>query len=225
MTLWGLDVSEHQNGLSLGAARAEGYDFVFIRTNDGTYRDRVFQSHLQDAEATGMVVAAYWYLRAPSEGTTIAQQVDVIDQQMNGRRDLPVWIDVESVDSAGRKLLTGGDVHAAKAELERRGYTVPGIYTGRWYWEHMPGGEPSMAGLGALWCSHYGSNSRGWGSVLYENDGGDQHPGWHYPLGDRLPDILQFGSRGVVAGFEVDVNAFRGDRAALEALLRGGGRC
>ena len=111
MTLWGLDVSQHQNGLSLGAARAEGYDFVFIRTNDGTYRDSVFQSHLQDAESTGMVVAAYWYLRAPSEGTTIAQQVDVIDSQMNGRRDIPVWIDVESVDGDGRKLLTGGDVH------------------------------------------------------------------------------------------------------------------
>lgn len=231
MTLWGLDVSEHQNGLSLGAARAEGYDFVFIRTNDGTYRDSVFQSHLQDAEATGMVVAAYFYLRAPSEGTTIAQQIDVVDSQMNGRRDIPVWIDVESIDDRfppgdpRHYLLRGEDVWEAKRELERRGYHCPGVYSGAWYWEHMPGGEPSMDGLGNLWCSNYGSNRRGWGSVLYENDGGDNHPGWHYPLGDRLPDILQFGSRGVVAGFEVDVNAFRGDRAALESLLRGGGRC
>jgi len=222
-TLFGIDVSEHQDGMSLTRAGQEGIDFVILRLCDGTYRDSVFASHLADAEAAGLLVSTYWYLRAPCEGTTIAQQVDVIDTQMGGRRDLGVWIDVESVDAAGRKLLTAGDVWEAKRELEARGYHVPGIYSGAWYWEQMPGGEPSMDGLGYLWVSNYGRNRTGAAATLYDQDGGAGHPGWSYPLGDRHPDILQYGSNGLVAGFfPVDVNAFRGTRDELTALFHPG---
>ena len=217
---FGIDISEHQDGLALSRAKSEGIEFVIIRLCDGTYRDRVFRSHLEDAERNGLLVSTYWYLRAPSEGTSIAQQVDVIDQQMGGRRDLGVWIDVESVDRTGRKLLTAADVWAAKRELEKRGYYVPGIYSGAWYWEHMPGGEPSMEGLGYLWVSHYGQNRTGVPSATYSADGGSNHPGWGYPLGDRKPDLLQFGSNGMVAGHHpVDVNAFRGSLADLAKIF------
>lgn len=218
--IFGVDVSEHQDGMSLKRARDEGITFAILRLCDGTYRDRTFHSHLEDAESAGLLVSTYWYLRAPSEGTTIAQQVDVIDQQMGARRDLSVWIDVESVDQANRKLLTGQDVWAAKRELEKRGYTVAGIYSGAWYWEHMPGGEPSMSGLGSLWVSHYGRrNAYGNYRTIYANEGGGNHPGWSYPLGDKLPDILQFGSNGLAAGQYVDVNAFRGSRDELARIF------
>ena len=217
--IFGVDVSEHQDGMSLKRAKQEGISFAILRLCDGTYRDRTFSSHLKDAESAGLLVSTYWYLRAPSEGTTISQQVDVIDQQMKGRRDLSVWIDVESV-SGSRKLLTGADVHAAKRELEKRGYTVAGIYSGAWYWEKMPGGEPSMDGLGSLWVSHYGQrNAYGNYRVIYANEGGANHPGWRYPLGDKLPNILQYGSNGLVAGKYVDVNAFKGTRAELAQVF------
>lgn len=228
-TIYGIDISEHNDGLSCARAKQEGIEFAIIRLCDGTHVDRVFHSHLADAEQAGMLVSTYWYLRAPSEGTSISQQVDVIDRQMGGRRDLPVWIDVESVDMnypAGdprRYLLVEKDVWDAKRELERRGYHVPGIYTGRWYWENMRGGEPSMNGLGYLWVSNYGlKNGAGDPRSLYASEGGDRHPGWDYPLGDRKPDILQYGSRGTVAGRpSVDINAYRGTRAELEALFTG----
>lgn len=223
--IFGVDVSEHQDGMSLRrAAEESGISFAIIRLCDGTYADRVFRSHLEDAEAAGLLVSTYWYLRAPSEGTSISQQVDVIDRQMNGRRDLGVWIDVESVGPGGTKLLTGADVHSAKRELEARGYHVPGIYTGRWYWEHMPGGEPSMSGLGHLWVSDYGTTDRvGTAQAVYEASGGAGHRGWSYPLGDRKPDILQVGSRGIVGGHQpVDVNAFRGTRAELARIFHPG---
>ena len=228
-TIYGIDISEHNDGLSCVKAKQEGIDFAIIRLCDGTHVDRVFHSHLADAEQAGMLVSTYWYLRAPSEGTTIAQQVDVIDQQMGGRRDLPVWIDVESIDERfppgdpRHYLLRGEDVWEAKRELERRGYRVPGVYSGAWYWEHMPGGEPSMQGLGALWCSNYGDNNGvGAPRALYVSEGGDRHPGWDYPLGDRKPDLLQYGSRGTVAGRpNVDINAYRGTKAELRALLSG----
>ena len=228
-TIYGIDISEHNDGLSCVKAKQEGLDFAIIRICDGTYVDPVFRSHLADAEQAGLLISTYWYLRAPSEGTSIAQQVDVIDQQMAGRRDLPVWIDVESVDNRfppgdpRHYLLRGDDVWEAKRELERRGYRVPGVYSGAWYWERMPGGEPSMQGLGALWCSNYGSNNGvGEPRALYASEGGDRHPGWDYPLGDRKPDLLQYGSRGTVAGRpNVDINAFRGTRGELEALFTG----
>ena len=228
-TLYGIDISEHNDGLSCVRAKQEGVEFAIIRLCDGTYVDPVFHSHLADAEQAGMLISTYWYLRAPSEGTTIAQQVDVIDQQMAGRRDLPVWIDVESIDERfppgdpRHYLLRGEDVWEAKRELERRGYRVPGVYSGAWYWENMPGGEPSMQGLGALWCSNYGANNGvGDPRALYASEGGDRHPGWDYPLGDRRPDLLQYGSRGTVAGrADVDINAYRGTKAELRALFSG----
>ena len=217
-TIFGVDVSEHQDGMSLKQAKREGIDFAILRLCDGTYRDRTFRSHLADAENAGLLVSTYWYLRAPSEGSTIAQQVDVIDQQMGGRRDLGVWIDVESV-AGDRKLLTGKDVWAAKRELEKRGYHVPGIYSGAWYWEQMPGGEPSMDGLGYLWVSSYGRNLAGAPRDLYDGDGGDAHPGWSYPLGNRKPDILQYGSNAQVAGHIVDINAYKGTRNQLATIF------
>ena len=219
-TIFGVDVSEHQDGMSLKQAKREGMEFAILRLCDGTYRDRTFRSHLADAENAGLLVSTYWYLRAPSEGSTIAQQVDVIDQQMGGRRDLGVWIDVESV-AGSRKLLTGKDVWAAKRELESRGYHVPGIYSGAWYWEQIPGGEPSMDGLGYLWVSSYGRNLTGTPRDLYTGDGGDGHAGWNYPLGNRKPDILQYGSNAHVAGRIVDINAYKGTRDQLAAIFNG----
>ena len=111
-TIFGIDISDHQNGLALSKAVRDGMQFVILRLCDGTYVDKAFTSHLADAEAQGLLVATYWYLRAPSEGTTIAQQVDVIDRQLGGRKDLGVWIDVESVGPGNNKLLTKGDVLA-----------------------------------------------------------------------------------------------------------------
>ncbi|MCT1450655.1 peptidoglycan DD-metalloendopeptidase family protein [Corynebacterium sp. p3-SID1194] len=221
-TIFGIDISGWQKNYPMSKVKADGMKFVIIRLCDGTYQDPLFKSHLADAEKHGLLVSTYWYLRAPSEGSTIAQQVDVIDRQLGGRKDLGVWIDVESVGSNGRKLLTKGDVWAAKRELERRGYYVPGIYSGAWYWEHMPGGEPSMDGLGYLWVSNYGRNRKGDPRDTYAADGGDQHRGWSYPLGDRKPDILQFGSEGVVGDkYPIDVNAFKGSVDQLREIFTG----
>ncbi len=215
--IFGVDISEHQANYSLKKVRAEGADFVILRLCDGTRVDRLFKSHLKDAESTDLLVSTYWYLRAPVEGTTISQQVDVIDRQMGGRRNLGVWIDVESINRAGAALLTEKDVWDAKRELEKRGYHVPGIYSGAWYWEKMPGGEPSMKGLGQLWVSHYGqTNQRGNYRDIYP---GNSSTRWDYPLGDRKPDILQYGSNGVIAGQAVDVNAFKGTRQQLAEIF------
>lgn len=94
-TTYGVDVSEHQNGMSLAQAKREGIEFAIIRTTDGTYKDRTYRSHLDDAEGAGMLTAAYHYLRNPSEGTTVAQQVQASLDVM-GDKKRPMWIDVET---------------------------------------------------------------------------------------------------------------------------------
>ena len=94
-TIHGVDVSEHQDGMSLKQAAREGIDFAIVRTTDGTHRDRCYRSHLDDAEAAGLVTAAYHFLRNPSEGTTVAQQVQASLEVM-GDKKRPVWIDVET---------------------------------------------------------------------------------------------------------------------------------
>lgn len=211
--LFGVDVSEHQNGMSLKQAAAEGMSYAIIRTTDGTYKDSVYLSHLQDAESAGMVTAAYHYLRNPSEGTTVAQQVQASVDVM-GDHKRPVWIDAET--PAG---LNVENLRACKREFEQRGIRVIGMYSYVPYWENsiFPG-EPDSHEFGAFWVAAYGNNPQGAPAAIYPGAG---HRQWQYPLGNQKPVLWQFGSNAQVAGFAVDINAFHGTRDQLKALFYG----
>lgn len=216
-TIFGVDVSEWQDGISLRRAADEGIRFAIIRTTDGTYRDRCYQSHMRDAEAAGLVTAAYHFLRNPSEGTSVRAQVDASLDVMGDLRR-PVWIDCET--EAGLSI---NDIWECKRLYEANGVRVIGMYSYIPWWEgRVFEGEPDLkdSGLGALWMAHYGQNPGGPPAAIYP---GDAHPKWDYPLGNVKPAIWQFGSQGHVAGFtEVDVNAFRGSVEELRALFYGG---
>lgn len=212
-TLFGVDVSEHQDGMSLKQAKREGIEFAIIRTTDGTHRDRCYRSHLEDAEGAGMLTAAYHYLRNPSEGTSVAQQVQASLEVM-GDKKRPMWIDVET--NAGLHV---DHIRQCKAEFERRGVRVIGVYSYVPYWEgRVAPREPDSHEFGAFWVAAYGTNPRGKPRDIYP---GDQHRQWDYPLGNQKPALWQFGSNALVAGHSVDINAFRGSRAQLEALFTG----
>jgi GH25 family lysozyme M1 (1,4-beta-N-acetylmuramidase) len=213
-TVFGVDVSEHQDGMSLRQAANEGIQFAIIRTTDGTYMDRCYQSHLDDAESAGMVTAAYHYLRNPSEGTTVAQQVDAALAVMGDARR-PMWLDCET--DAG---LSVEHIREAKRLFEAAGVRVCGVYSYVPWWEgRVFEGEPKTEEFGAVWVAAYGRNFGGVPAHIY---GGDYHQQWDYPLGDQKPVIWQFGSRGLVAGREVDINAFRGTIDQLKQLFYGG---
>lgn len=214
-TLFGVDVSYFQNGMSLKKAKAEGFEYAIIRTSDGTYRDTCYHSHLADAEDAGMVTMSYMYLRNPREGTTVAQQVETSLSVMADRRR-PVWIDCET--PAG---LDVSHIREAQARFKAAGLRVLGVYTYVPFWENrVTPGEPELSGgeLGELWVAAYGANNRGYASSIYP---GNDHRQWNYPLGNRKPIMWQFGSQGIVAGHDVDVNAFRGTRAQLVELVEG----
>ena len=212
-TIFGVDVSEHQDGMSLKQAKREGMEFAIIRTTDGTHRDRCYRSHLEDAEGAGMLTAAYHYLRNPSEGTSVAQQVQASLEVM-GDKKRPLWIDVET--SAGLHV---DHIRDCKREFERRGVRVIGAYSYVPYWEgRVAPSEPDSHEFGAFWVAAYGQNRRGKPRDIYP---GDQHRQWDYPLGNQRPALWQFGSNAQVAGYSVDINAYRGTRAELESLFTG----
>ena len=212
-TIFGTDVSEHQDGMSLAQAKREGMEFAIIRTTDGTYKDRCYRSHLEDAEGAGMITAAYHYLRNPSEGTTVAQQVQASLEVM-GDKKRPLWIDVET--NAGLHV---DHIRACKREFERRGVRVIGCYSYVPYWEgRIAPSEPDSHEFGAFWVAAYGQNRRGKPRDIYP---GDQHRQWNYPLGNQKPALWQYGSNAQVAGYSVDINAYRGTRAELAALFTG----
>jgi GH25 family lysozyme M1 (1,4-beta-N-acetylmuramidase) len=216
-TIFGIDVSEHQDGMSLHQAAREGFDFAFIRTTDGTHKDRCYTSHLDDAEGAGMVVGAYHFCRRPNEGTTVAQQVDASVAVMGGKKR-PLWLDVETPGG-----FSGDLVAQFKAEFERCGVHVAGVYSYVPYWEgQMAGGEPDTHQFGKLWVAGYPSTRTGAASAIYESIGGDGARQWSHPLGNQAPSIWQFTDRATVAGHQVDANAFRGSADALRTLINGG---
>lgn len=178
----GVDVSEHQAGLDVSA-----FDFVIARTTDGTYQDGAFSSFAPHA------TAAYHYLRAPSEGTSVATQVEASLEVLGGRR-LPMWLDVES--PAGLSLI---DVRSAHHAFTSAGVEVAGIYTSAWYWRrHML--FAFLSEFGSLWLAQWGTNPVVDVSALPEL--GD----WPRPLGFPAPAVWQFTSRGRVDGVDVDLN-------------------
>ena len=212
-TIYGIDISEHNDGLSCARAAREGIDFAIIRTTDGTYKDRCYRSHLEDAESAGLITAAYHYLRNPSEGTTIAQQVQAALEVMGDKRR-PMWLDCET--PAGLHV---DHIRECKREFERHGVRVIGAYSYVPYWEgSIAPGEPDSHEFGAFWVAAYGSNRTGSPSGIYP---GNQHHQWDYPLGNQKPALWQYGSNAQVAGYNVDINAYRGTRGELEALFTG----
>ena len=212
-TIYGIDISEHNDGLSCARAAREGIDFAIIRTTDGTHRDRCYRSHLEDAESAGLVTAAYHYLRNPSEGTTVAQQVKASLEVM-GDKKRPMWIDVET--QAGLHV---DHIRACKREFEKHGVRVIGAYSYVPYWEgSISPHEPDSHEFGAFWVAAYGRNPYGKPRDIYP---GDRHQQWDYPLGNQKPVLWQYGSNAQVAGYSVDINAYRGTKAQLRALFSG----
>ena len=215
-TIFGIDVSEHQDGMSLAQAKREGMSFAFIRTTDGTYRDSCYRSHLDDAEGAGLITAAYHFCRRPDEGTSVAAQVDASLSVMGDARR-PVWLDVETPGG-----FSGDLVAQFKAEFERRGVHIAGVYSYVPYWEGQMGVEPDSHAFGPFWVAGYPTTQGGAPASIYTAVGGDGAGQWSHPLGNQAPSIWQFTDRATVAGHQVDANAFRGSADALRTLINGG---
>lgn len=199
----GVDVSEHQAGSGSAGFSFAPFDFAVLRTTDGTYKDPAFSEHLAAARCRGIPLAAYHFLRAPSEGTSVEEQVSAALEVLRGAR-LPMWIDVES--PAGLSL---DDVRAAHHHFCQAGVDVAGVYTSARYWRrHMLAADPGQ--FGALWLAAWGDNPAvevdaagvGTGAAAGALGAAD----WPRPIGMPTPAVWQFTSRGSVGVVPVDLN-------------------
>lgn len=211
-TLYGIDVSEFQDGLNLSGT---DMDFVIIRLAYGdSHPDDCAVSHTEDWATTGKPLSFYHYL---TPWDSIDSQADLVKRMWDacGQRG-GVWIDVEEPG------ITRAQVVGFRDALRSRGVLVIGAYSRANFWESLPGGEPTAAeGGGAIWVSHYGQQPAGPIRSIYPGDSSSQ---WSYPLGNRNPDLWQWTDRATVPGWTsgVDANAYRGSVDQLRALFTGG---
>jgi GH25 family lysozyme M1 (1,4-beta-N-acetylmuramidase) len=206
MTLYGIDVSNHQRNFDFAAAKREGFTFATHKVNEGTgYRDPYWpRAKEQMAEHFPGRHGGYVFCKVDADpqreadtyfahGGTPTVQIDYEDLARNGST-ADLWARINAFLDRGARLLP--------------------IYIPRWYWSGRMG-SPDLSKLPVpIWNSHY-VNGSDYASRLYP---GDQHAGWA-PVGGRDVAILQFSESARVAGQSIDVNAFRGDDAQLAAMF------
>ena len=206
--VFGLDVSHFQRGLSLAAVRRQGYGFVIAKATQGQgVQDAEFHTFRKEAESLGMLFAAYHFLHSDSSARA---QADNLAERLNGRTNIPIMIDCEPTKGSSPTL---AHVRRFIAACEDRDLRVTILYLPRFHWQAL--GRPKLgADLPPVMQALYGRNRGGPGPDLYP---GNESERWD-PMGGSAPEMLQFGSRGRIAGFprlRVDVDAFRGTRREL----------
>ena len=130
----GIDISEHQNGLSL--KKVQGIDFVILRagfTGWGTgvdyNKDKCFEEWYEEAKAIGMSVGAYWYSCANTKEKGENEAKFMYQNCLKGKKfEYPIYIDVEEPrHQTGKKRGVTDAIIGFCEYLEAKGYYV-GIY-------------------------------------------------------------------------------------------------
>lgn len=206
-TIYGVDISNWQDGILASRINAEGFRFCIIKATEGTWRDPVLHSHLADVRKNStMHVGAYVYVRAE---TSPAAHADTLHAHL-GDTTVPIALDIENGSGA-----SVDHFRAIKREIEARGYRVFLTYLPRWYWDQI--GQPDLSGLPPLWTSRYPDMNAGYASVIYQRAGSKGWDGY----GGLEVAVWQFTSTATVAGMNIDANAFRGTERELAALFGG----
>lgn len=123
--LKGYDISYCQPKVNWDKVKA---DFVIIKAGEGTFKDKYFESHYENAKKRGIPVGAYFY----SHATT----VDVARQEaarfaalLKGKQfEMPVFLDIEAKETTKiPKSQFSAIIAAFCEEMENYGYWV-GLY-------------------------------------------------------------------------------------------------
>lgn len=225
--IFGIDVSNWNEGLDFKAAVAEGYEFCVVLSSEGPYPDgnnhlnTLYTEQIKAASDAGMVVGSYHYIvEAP-----VKPQVDLFLKTTGGTSGKILMIDYEAYNSPyGYLSPTMATLTTFVEELKKR---VPDhpivVYSGKGYWESPPANGP-VTGLGVVtWDANYPyENDPRPGPELYK-EVWNWEGAWGKRWGDQEPMFWQFSGSTPVDGLsEVDVNAFRGTKEELVALTGSG---
>ena len=231
--IFGIDVHpEYQRALNFERARAEGYEFCFIKATEGPYRDGSayvpsgFKEFFRRAEAEGFVMGVYDFLLS-TPGKPQADHFLRTIEAVGGPEDKILMVDFEAYGSSPALTPGNDQLKGFIAEVKRRVGDHPiVVYSGRGFWN---GGDASgnfaQYGADVAWDAYYlhmdpvhPKQFYGHSKEYFQNAGLPW--GWGKPWGGVEPWFWQFTSAGGVAGMNIDVNAFRGAREQLRALTR-----
>lgn len=235
MTELFIDVSHHDwdrrgRALDWQAIAAAGLGTVMCAR--ASYGDPVvfnpasprFGEYMIGAKVAGYTCRGAYHDLIRGDQASVNRQVDLLRSAMDRYGTEWAMADVEAYG----ELVTRGLVPdwPTVQRFHDRWYAVDGRrmawYIGRGFWSGSLG-SPSLTGLrGALIGPRY-PGVTGAPTLAYANAGGNTGVGWA-AYGGRTPDIWQFSSTvtAIGASSKTDVNAYRGTRAALVALLTGG---
>ncbi len=227
--IFGVDVSYAQcgpagadglrpNRIDWSAALEDGIRFAIIRATYGTKVDSGWAAQRRAAaKVDGLQLGAYHCL-SPASVVSPAAQADAFVAAVGDTDGYLLMLDVEKV-CAGR----GPDVRAFAARLaELRPEHPLLMYAPDWWWARI--GDPQVDHLGPLVASWYVGVADPDAAYPYRllykrvplNQWAASHGGW------TSATFLQYTSNGKIGGYpkRVDVDAFRGTQAELEALGR-----
>lgn len=219
--IYGVDISGHQEGINVQQIKNEGFKFAVIKASEGPsfdgwdYVSPEYNRQMSAAKAAGMHVGAYHFLlRGPAK-----PQVDLFLKTIGDPKGKILMVDFEDYPSWSSYKPNNDDLKNFIAELKRRVGDRPIlVYSGAGWWN---GGDSSgpLSNYGSnlvAWDAYYPEDASGhwdYASVMYERN---KHLGWGKRWGGVEPMFWQFSAQGRVAGYDIDVNAFRGTEDDLK---------
>lgn len=141
MQKFGVDLSNHNEGLNFDVLKNEGVEFAILRAGYTGYgngvskaKDYEFENFYNQCKQKGIGVGAYWFTCANTYQKGVDEANWMYENCLKGKQfDYPIYIDVEDdtggrgwLRNAGREAITDGIIGFCET-LENKGYYV-GIY-------------------------------------------------------------------------------------------------
>lgn len=159
MSVKGIDVSKYQGTIDWDKVKADGVEFVVIRSGYGreiSQKDPYFETNYTGAKAAGLQVGTYWYSYAESAEDAKTEAKTFLEAVKGKTFDLPVYYDVEENTQAqkGKEFVTGV-ILAFAEEVKQAGYTV-GVYANtNWLKNYI---DRDKLGNMSVWKADYRKN-------------------------------------------------------------------
>ncbi len=151
----GIDISHWQRHVDWSALKADDIEFCFVKATEGTdYVDKMFLTHIANAQSHGMLVGAYHFFRPGADPVKQAEHFYKVSRALPSGH-LPLVMDWETTDNmpsykdsaAGLEFLT---------HLEKLSGHKPMIYTGPYFARSL--GLDAQFARYPLWVAHYGTS-------------------------------------------------------------------
>ena len=172
---FGIDISLYQKGMDLKKAKAEGVEYVIIKSSEAQFADPQIDNNVKAAKDAGLPYGFYHYLRSTSTAGVKAEAEYCAKTVAKYKPfDYPVFVDMEenSIRACGKALVTEF-VKTFCNTLEAAGFWS-GFYTGLdWYRNALDGA--ALAKRYSFWLAFWSNAMASVDGVQMWQFGGNQN--------------------------------------------------